>query len=134
MHTFTTSATVAATGSGQAGTTPVASSATPTSNDIVGSAIAPFRGKLTAAVSAAGTLRAAFKGKSLRTLAAGRYTVAVTDMSSSSGFLIQKGKHAPVVVSGPAFMGKRSETVALTPGTWTLESRAGRPAFTVVVN
>jgi hypothetical protein len=134
VHTFATSGTVAATGSVQATTTPVASSGTPISNDVVGSAIAPFRGELTAAVSAAGTLRAAFKGKSLRTLAAGRYTVAVTDRSSSSGFLLQKGKHAPVVVSGPAFTGKRSAMVALTPGTWTLESRAGTPAFTVVVH
>jgi hypothetical protein len=134
VHTFTTSGTVAAAGSGQTATTPVASSGTPTSNDVVGSAIAPFRGKLMAAVSAAGTLRAAFEGKSLRTLAAGRYTVAVTDRSSSSGFLFQKGKHAPLVVSGPAFTGKRSTIVALTPGIWTLESRAGKPAFTVVVN
>src|SRR5262249_52544395 len=60
VHTFTTSGTVAAAGSAQTSTTPVASTGTPTSNDVVGSAIAPFRGKLTAAVSAAGTLRAAF--------------------------------------------------------------------------
>ena len=57
VHTFTTSGTVAAPTSTQtATTTPVASSGTPTSNDIVGSAIAPFRGTLTAAVGPSGTL------------------------------------------------------------------------------
>ena len=134
VHTFTTSGTVAASGNGQTTTTtPVVSSGTPTSNDVVGSAIAPFRGTLTGSVSATGTLRAAFKGKSLRALAPGRYTVAVTDRSSSSGFVLRKGEHPPFVVSGPAFMGKRSATVTLTAGTWTLESAAGKPAFTVVV-
>src|SRR5262249_13815448 len=42
VHTFTTSGTVAATGSEKTTTTPAVSSGTPTSNDVVGSAIAPF--------------------------------------------------------------------------------------------
>jgi hypothetical protein len=135
VHTFTTSGTVAATaGPTTTTTTPVTSSGKPTTNDIVGSGLLPFRGKLTGVVSAAGTLSAAFDGKSIGTLKAGRYTVAVTDRSSSSGFLLKKGSAKPVTVTGAGFIGKRSATVALTAGTWTLGPRSGQAAFKVVVH
>jgi hypothetical protein len=132
VHTFTTSGTIAATGSSQATTTttPVASSGTPTSNDIVGSGIAPFRGVLTAAVSPSGTLSVQHYAPTLK---AGRYRLSVADRSTSSGLLLRKARAKSVSVTGAAFVGKRTATVMLTAGTWVFATRAGKPSVTIVV-
>src|SRR6202035_5028539 len=70
VHTFVTSAVV--------GGTPLASSATgppapsgapvPTSQDLVGSAVAPYRGQLTGVVSPAGVLTLLYKGRAATSL------------------------------------------------------------------
>jgi hypothetical protein len=105
----------------------------PTSQDIVGSGIQPVRGTLAGKVSASGALSVAFKGKSLSHLAAGRYRIAVTDRSSSRGFILQKKAHKPVAVTGSRFVGTRSLTVDLTSGTWSFEPQDGKTAYSVVV-
>ncbi len=102
--------------------------------DIVGSATGPLRGTLTGAVGADGKLTLAFKGKSVKNLKAGRYKFAVTDKSSTEGFVLQKGKQVPVSVSGSAFVGTRSKSVRLTPGRWSVSPDGATATYTIVVS
>jgi hypothetical protein len=106
----------------------------PTSEDIVGSAILPFRGTLAGAVTASGRLTLSYKGKSVAALKAGRYTVAVKDASSTSGFMLEKTKHAPRSVTGASFVGKDSLTLTLTKGTWLVLPRAGKATYSIAVS
>ena len=105
----------------------------PTSQDITGSAVLPFRGTLTGGVSAAGTLTLAYKGKSVTSLRAGKYTIAVTDKSSSSGFMLKKLNHAVMNVTGVAFVGRHSASVQLTAGRWLFIPRPGKTAYSIAV-
>jgi hypothetical protein len=109
------------------------SHAKPTSQDIVGSAILPFRGTLTGTVTAAGRLTLAFNGRSVTHLKAGRYRISVVDRSSTDGFMLAKAKHTPVSVTGGMFLGKRSLPVTLSAGTWLVLPRAGKPTYSIVV-
>jgi hypothetical protein len=137
VYTFRASADVVGTApssSSGAPTAPAGTSVKPTSEDIVGSAIAPFRGRLTGAVSAAGRLTLAYKGKSVSRLKAGRYTIAVDDRSSTSGFMLERLRHAPLKVTGPTFVGRRSTSVQLTAGRWLVLPRTGLTAYAIVVS
>jgi hypothetical protein len=100
---------------------------------VVGSAVVPFRGTLTGLVSAAGSLGLAFNGKSVTHLAAGRYTVSVTDRSARSGFMLEKAKHAAVSVTGVSFVGKGSTSVDLTAGQWLFTTGVGKKSHAVLV-
>jgi hypothetical protein len=136
VHTFRTSADVVGTdpAGGSSSSSSSAKHPTPTSQDIAGSAILPFRGVLTGAVSAAGRLTFAYKGKSVATLKVGRYTVAVTDKSSTNGFMLQKIRHATVSVTGKAFVGIRTASVNLTAGKWLFMPRTGKTTYSIVVS
>ena len=114
---------------------PVPKSGLPTtsSNDVVGSAIAPFRGTLVGKVSAAGSLSLAYRGKGITSLLPGRYRITVVDRSSTSGFTLQKVEHSAVSLTGRAFIGKRSATVRLTSGRWSFGPVLGRIAYAIVV-
>jgi hypothetical protein len=116
VYTFTTGPTVMGS---PPSTGPLESSkhTVGTSTSFVGSAVATFRGKLTAVVTAGGKLSLAFDGKTAKSLRAGRYTVAVSDRSKTSGFMLLKAKRS-VDVSGVAWTGKRSLSVTLTAGSW----------------
>jgi hypothetical protein len=103
------------------------------STDFIGSEILPFRGTITAAVSTAGKLSLAYKGKSIGRLNAGRYTIAVTDKSTMSGFTLQKLRHAATPLTGRAFVGKRSSKVELTAGKWFFTPTGGKQAYTIAV-
>ena len=133
VYTFRTSSDVvgAATPTGSSSTSSK-SGTKPTSQDVVGSALAPFRGTLTGVVTPAGSLRIAFKGKSVASLNAGRYAISVVDRSSSSGFAV-KGKRATVSVTGMAFVGKRTVTLNLTAGRWSFGPSASKSTYTVSV-
>ncbi len=100
----------------------------------MGSALLPRRGTLTGAVSAAGRLTVSYKGKSVTHLKPGRYTIVVTDKSSTNGFMVEKLKYKPVSVSGPAFVGKRSASVKLTAGKWFFKPAAGKATYSFVVS
>ena len=91
-----------------------------------------MRGTLTAGVSAAGALSLEFKGKSAARLTAGRYRVVVVDRSASSGFVLEQAKRA-LTVSGLKFVGRRSETVALTAGHWLYTPGTGTKRYLLVV-
>jgi hypothetical protein len=90
----------------------------PTSNNIVGSAIVPFRGTLAGTVGPSGKLTLTVKGKPVTSLKTGRYTIAVTDRSPKSGFIVQKSHSGATTVTGVAFVGKHSVTLTLKPGQW----------------
>jgi hypothetical protein len=121
-----------ATGSGSSSTSS-GKTPKPTSQDITGSAVLPFRGTLTGGVSAAGTLTLAYKGKSVTSLKAGKYTIAVTDKSSSNGFMVEKVNHAATSVTGLAFVGKHTSTVQLTTGRWLFIPRTGKTSYSIAV-
>lgn len=106
----------------------------PASQDIVGSAVLPFRGTLAAAVNPTGQLTLAFKGKSVTSLKAGRYTIAVSDRSSTNGFVVQKLRHAAVNVTGLSFVGRHSVSLMLTAGKWLVMPRLGRTTYAIVVS
>jgi hypothetical protein len=115
-------------------TTPTSTNKTPkpTSSDIVGSGIVPFRGKLAATVSTAGKLALTIKGKAVSTLKTGLYTFTVVDRSATSGFEIQKLKANPVTLTGTGYKGTHVATINLTPGQWWYFSPPGQKNYFIV--
>ena len=118
--------------SGSTGTTPA-----PTDNNPVGTAATPlpYRGTLTAAVSKAGKLSLTWKGKNVATLTKGRYTLAVTDKSSKSGFVLQEIHQAAINLSGIGFVGTRKISVDLTAGQWFFyPTFVGKKTYFIVIS
>ena len=136
VHTFTTSAVVEGSppSGGQSPTSGAGKGKAVTYPDLVGSEIVPNRGMLTAAVNTAGRLSLAYRGKSLTSLKAGKYTIAVTDRSANAGLVLQKLKRAPLSITGSAFMGTRSVHVRLTAGRWLFAGGRGEPSYTIAVS
>ena len=144
VWTFTTTATVL-TNSGSTGTTTATSPSStsggkpsgPTASSIVGSGIKtdPFEGTLGAAVSASGKLTFTYKGRSVTTLRAGRYTIAAVDKSAKDGFWLQENGNAVVTVTGTLFVGKRAVKVDLKRGQWFFFSTfVGKKTYFIVVS
>jgi len=107
---------------------------TVSSTDFVGSAILPLRGTLKVGVSAAGKLSLAYNGKSVSSLKAGRYTLAVTDRSATSGFSLEKKSHVAQAITGRKFVGKTSlAKFELTAGKWVFLPAGGKQSFTIRV-
>lgn len=135
VHTFATSAQVegspptAGTSSG----TYSSSGKHVTSQDIVGSAVTPSRGKLDVTLSAAGKLALTYHGKSVRHLQAGKYMVVVIDSSPSKGLTVQKLESSLRSLSVPAFTGRRTTPVTLTSGRWLFADGGGAKPIAVVV-
>ncbi len=136
LHTFATSAVVEGTPpSGPTSTTDARGNGKGvTYPDIVGSDVVPSRGTLTAAVSAAGRLILAYKGKSVTSLKAGRYSITVTDKSSSEGLSLRRLGHAAVSLTGNAFTGTRSASFHLTAGRWLFAAGPGKASYSIVVS
>ena len=135
IHTFQTNSTVLGAPPPDASKSGLSSSkhTTVSSSDLAAAGILPFRGTLTGAVSAAGRLTIAFKGKSIASLKAGQYTISITDKSSTNGFMLQKIKRV-VTLTGPAFVGKRLATVKLTAGTWLVIPHVGKTSYSIIVS
>lgn len=103
--------------------------------DVVGSAIIPVRGTISAALTAGGTLTVRIAGKRAASLAVGRYRIAVTDTSERSGLTLAKEGHPAESLSGAAFRGERSLSVDLTAGRWTFaRNPGGRAAVSLLVS
>jgi hypothetical protein len=113
-------------------TTPTTKTPKPTSSDIVGSGIVPFRGKLVATVNAAGKLGLTSKGKAVSTLKTGLYTFTVVDQSSKSGFEIQKLKAKPVTLTAISYKGTHVATINLKAGQWWYFSPSGKKNYFIV--
>lgn len=129
---FTTSAT----GSSSSLVVPLPPTGSPagsTQSDLVGSAIAPYRGELAAAVGRSGMPTLARRGRAVTTLKAGRYAVAVDDADPHAGFFVQAGGRRALAVAGVGFVGKRTQRITLTAGTWTyFAAKDTATRFTVV--
>ena len=88
------------------------------STDIVGSLA--VLGTLNASVGADGKPTLTTKGKTVATLAAGRYKFAISDRDTKRGFMIlAPTSHAPTALTGVTFLGRHAVTIKLTPGRWT---------------
>jgi hypothetical protein len=134
VHTFRTSSDVVGTQAPAAPAPKPTSSTKPVSSgDIVGSSLLQARGTITGAVSASGRITFAYKGKSVTHLKPGRYTFAVTDRSSSNGFLVQKGTRRPTTVTGTTFVGKRSVKLSLGAGKWLVLPHTGKASYAITV-
>jgi hypothetical protein len=136
---FRTSATGSSTAGEAAEPSPTRKSGASVKNaDIVGSALLPYRGSLTAAVSAARKVSLTRGGKPVTasSLKAGRYTITVVDGSAKAGFALKKvksTKRALTLTSG-AFVGRKSFKVQLGAGRWTFFSGAGAATRQFVVS
>jgi hypothetical protein len=134
IHTFQTNSTTVGAPPPDASKKGLSSSnhTTVSSTDLAGSGLLVFRGTLTGAVSAAGRLTISYKGKSVASLKAGRYTIRVTDKSSTNGLVLQKLKHSATVnVSGLAFVGTSAKTLPLSAGKWFFMPRIGKATYVV---
>ncbi len=128
VYSFRASSTVVGTGTGRSSvqtTTAPAGAPAPTSEDVVGSAIVPFRGLLVVTVGTAGKPTLSFRGKRVVSLPPGRYTIEVVDRSRTRGLVLTNG-HRSTDVTGSGFVGRRSVSAVLTTGTWRV--LAGRSA------
>jgi hypothetical protein len=133
-YTFTTSASIVGTAPAPTTHGITGKHTTVSSQDLVGSAAVPLRGRLSGAVTPAGRLTFAYQGRSVSRLKAGRYEITVTDRSSTSGFLLQHANRV-VQVTGSKFVGTRSASVPLTAGRWLILPTAGRAAsYTIDVS
>jgi len=136
VFTFATSSQVVGTPPAHAGPGGLTGSGhtTVSSTDFVGSAILPLRGTLKVAVSAAGKLSLVYNGKSVASLKAGRYTLAVIDRSATSGFSLAKKSHVAQTITGRKFVGKTSlAKFELTAGKWIFMPAGGKQTFTIPV-
>jgi hypothetical protein len=93
----------------------------------------PVRGKLTGVVSASGKLTLAFKGKTVTSLSAGKYTITITDQSAKSGFMLEKTAHTTLNVTTASFVGKHTATIKLTAGKWFVTPRIGTQTYSILV-
>jgi hypothetical protein len=94
---------------------------------------APFRGALHGTADTLGRVTLSFEGKRATRLRAGRYTIVVVDRASRSGFILNRPNFTQVVVTTSPFVGRRTRTVALTPGSWSYQGAVGGlHGFTVV--
>jgi hypothetical protein len=128
VFTFVTSssASVGTANSGSAGvssgksSTPISSgsSGKASSTDVVGSAIAPFRGTLVGTVAASGAVSLKLSGKSVQSLKAGKYTFSIADGSKKAGFNLQQIKSSPITITATTFTGKKQKTLTLKAGQW----------------
>jgi hypothetical protein len=103
-------------------------------SDIVGSAISPTRGTLTGTVSPGGKLSLLFNGKAVTSLRSGHYRLTITDSTRKDGFILQPAKRNPVTITGAGFQGKKTVTLNLTAGNWTVSVTPGKTAATLVVH
>jgi len=136
VHTFTT--TAVAEGSPP---TPGTSSSSSSSSgpgvsypSLVGSDVVASRGTLKAIVNATGKLDITYKGKALSVLKPGKYTIAVTDESSSGGLTLERSGHAPVVITSASFTGKHTKSLNLTAGTWLFAHGTAKTGYSFIVS
>jgi hypothetical protein len=133
VNTFKTSSDIQGTAPNQPATGFQAGKhGTAQSTNPLGSVQLKFRGTLSAAVSSTGKLTLLFKGKSVSSLTAGKYTIVVTDQSNKNGFAFRKIKRT-VTVTGVAFVGKHTGKVSLSAGKWVFTPGVGSKTYALAV-
>jgi hypothetical protein len=139
-YTFATSGVVVGTPPVPTKAAPVTLSKNPQVNhDVVGAAsphgsqAAPYRGKLVGTVTAGGVPMLASSHGQVGKLAAGRYSISVTDRSTTRGFTLDEGTYYTLGVTGTSFVGTRTTMVTLTAGTWSFRTVPTGRKFTFIV-
>jgi hypothetical protein len=115
-------------------TTPSTSKTKPTSSDIVGSAVLPFRGALDATVYKSGKLALNRAGKAVSQIKQGRYTFSVDDESKLAGFTLKSLRGNPVTITSKVFVGAHNVTLTLKQGRWFYYSPGGRQLQFIVLS
>ncbi len=114
-------------------TTTVAGSASGSSQpDLLGSALAPFRGSAPGdrERGVAGLERS---GRSVGALSARGYELHVDDRSRHAGFFLEHSNQKPLTVTGVLYLGSRTESITLTAGSWSFYSNPAKETrFSVV--
>jgi hypothetical protein len=128
-----TTAAGSATSGGSTSPSSTTGSTKPTSSDIVGSQITPFRGALDATVYASGKLSLSRNGKAVSSLKTGRYTFSVDDESKTAGFTLQALRKQAISVTSGAFTGSHDVTITLKPGRWFFFSGGGKKSQFFVI-
>jgi hypothetical protein len=95
------------------------------SGDPVGSAILRYRGVLNLSVAGRGAPGILVGGKSVLSLRAGRYDLAVVDTTARAGLSVQKPNRSLVTLTRRDFVGRKTTRLALRPGTWRFFSSRG---------
>jgi hypothetical protein len=129
VNQFTTNSQIV--GAAPATASSSGSHGTTSSQDPVGSALPVFRGSLSGSIDVKGKVSVLRAGKPIKTLQAGRYKITIVD-NGRSGFALERAKPHQVALSRGGFTGKRSYSVTLAAGTWTLTATPGaRESFVV---
>jgi hypothetical protein len=135
--TFAASATGSSTSLVTTQTSTLPSTSSTSSEDPVGSAIdtshVAYRGTLALAPAADGKLALRFRGKTVSSLQAGRYTIVASDHSAASAFVLRKSNQAPPLLSGASFTAKLTASLALSAGRYSYSAHPdGTKVFFVV--
>jgi hypothetical protein len=94
----------------------------------------PLRGTLRATTDTLGRVTLRLGGKPVRSLRAGSFRIVVVDRTNHSGFILDRPDLTQIIVTSSPFVGTRTVTVTLTPGTWSYQGAVGAlHDFTVVV-
>jgi hypothetical protein len=94
----------------------------------------PLRGTLNATADTLGRVTLSRGGKPVKSIRAGRYKIVVIDRAAHSGFILDRPDFTQIVVTSSPFVGTRTMTVTLTPGSWSFQGAVGvLHDFTVVV-
>ena len=94
---------------------------------------APLRGTLRATADTLGRVTLRRAGKPVSSVRAGRYSIVVVDTAARSGFIFDRPDFTQIIVTSSAFVGTRTVTVTLTPGSWSYQGAVGAlHDFTVV--
>lgn len=100
-----------------------------TQTDLIGSQ-SGIQGTIKGLLSASGKPTLTAKGKAVSSLAAGKYTFAVTDKDPKASFIIRPIKAGGTKnLTGVAFVGTHSATVTLTAGQWMYYSALGKARY-----
>jgi hypothetical protein len=140
FQTAASGGTVGGTGTGLPGSNTTTATSSSSNDSPVGSKGStatpiPFRGTLTGLVSSAGKLSLTLAGKTVTTLKTGRYTIAVADHSTKSGFTIQEIRQGATTVTAVPFVGTRKATLTLKPGQWFFyPTFVGKKTYFIVVS
>jgi hypothetical protein len=86
---------------------------------------APLKGTLVGTLAANGALTLKLKGKTVSSLVAGRYRFTITDKSPKASFTVWSDSGKPKAITGSSFVGRHSEFLTLTPGSYSYSAGSG---------
>jgi hypothetical protein len=85
-----------------------------------------IQGTLLGSLAANGALKLTWKGKAVSSLKAGRYRFTITDKSPKAGFTIVPSGGKARTITGTAFVGRHTEFLTLTAGSYAYSSGSGK--------